>query len=327
MSYLVIDFGGTLAKYSVMTAEAQVLCGGEKLAPSDSKENFVAFICDLYKEVSDSHEIKGIAISIPGMIDSDTGFLHTAGSYVPLYGMDLKGELADKLPVPVSVENDGKCGALAEAWKGNLEECNDGIVLILGTGVAGGIIKDRRVHRGKHFSAGEFSYMLMDCEDNFRGTVLGKCGVSTLLFDACLKKGIDTSKCTNYQLYSMFLKEQPVLTEWNDKPEYANGMDGYQFFELLEQKDPDIVELYNNYTRNIARLILNLQLSFDPDKVLIGGGVSRQPRLIEDIRAQFQDLQKVYLGMLNVPAVIETCKFGNEANQYGALYHHLIQNQ
>lgn len=326
MNYLVIDFGGTLAKYSVMTAQAEVLASGEKTAPSDSKEHFLSFITELYRELC-GYTLAGVAISMPGIIDSDNGTLITAGSYLPLYGTDLKAELANQIPVPVTVENDGKCGALAEAWKGGLAECHDGIVLILGTGVAGGIIKDRRVHKGKHFSAGEFSYMLMDCEDQFMGTVLGKCGVSTLLFDACLKKGIDTAKCANHQLYSLFRKEPLQLSEWNDRPEYADGMNGYQFFELLEKEDPDIVQLYNQYVRNIARLILNLQLSFDPDKVLIGGGISRQPRLVEDIRAQFADVQKVYTGLLTLPCHIEVCRFGNEANQYGALYHHLNQGK
>lgn len=323
MNYLVIDFGGTLAKYSVMDGEGAILTGGEQLAPTENKEKFISFVCDLYREVCNEYVISGVAISMPGVIDGDTGFLHTAGSYLALYGMDLTEELKDKIPVPVTVENDGKCGALAEAWKGNLEDCRDGIVLILGTGVAGGIIKDRRVHRGKHFSAGEFSYMLMDCEDNFRGTVLYKCSVASLLYKTCLKKGVDIRKCSIYPIFSLFMQDEQSLTEWNDRPEYAEGINGYQFFELLEQLDPDIQALYGDFTRNIARLVLNLQLSYDADKVLIGGGISRQPRLLEDIRVQYHELEKIYKGMYTVPVELDVCKFGNEANQYGALYHHL----
>lgn len=51
------------------------------------------------------------------------------------------------------------CAALAEAWIGNLADCDDGIVVILGTGVGGGIIKDKKLHRGRHFTAGEFSFI------------------------------------------------------------------------------------------------------------------------------------------------------------------------
>ena len=68
--------------------------------------------------------------------------------------------LGSRCPVPVALENDGKAAALAEAWNGNLKDCQDGIAIILGTGVGGGIIKDRRVYRGRHAAAGEFSYLV-----------------------------------------------------------------------------------------------------------------------------------------------------------------------
>lgn len=326
MQYLTIDFGGTLVKYSVMDENCKVFERKEEKSPVESRELFLDFICRLYEEYKSDYEIGGIAVSMPGIIDGRNGLIQSAGAFLSLYGMNLCEELKDRLPVPFTVENDGKCGALAEVWQGNLKEQDDGIVLLLGTGVAGGIIKDRQIHRGKNLSAGEFSYILMGEEPGFYGTALYKCSVSALLFEACRRKGIDVRKSTNYELLSHFLVCSQELSEMNDLPEYAQGMNGYQFFELLEQGDADIRELYEDFTKNLARLILNLQLIYAPEKVLVGGGISRQPRLISDIRRQYDALEKTFLGVFPVPCKIDTCRFGNEANQYGALYHFLRQH-
>ncbi|MBR4762966.1 MAG: ROK family protein, partial [Lachnospiraceae bacterium] len=226
--------------------------------------------------------------------------------------------------VPVTMENDGKCGVLAEVWKGNLKDCTDGAVIILGTAVAGGIVKDRKVHKGKRFTAGELSFALVGIEDDMRSTAYYRCGVSPLLFNACMKKGIDVRKLPNHGLIEFpFIEDQKTFSEWNDRPEYAHGMNGLQFFELLEQGDPDITELYQQYLKDLARLVLNIQIFFDPDKILIGGGISRQERLVPDIRAALADLQEKVIMGYRFDTVIDVCYFMNEANQYGALYHFL----
>lgn len=326
MNYLVTDFGGTLAKYSIMNENCEIYKQAEHEAPLASKESFLDFLCQLYEENRKEYKIAGIAVSMPGVIDEKQGIIRSAGAYLELYGMHLKEELKDRIPVPVSVENDGKCGALAEVWRGNLKDCQDGIVLILGTAVAGGIIKDRKIHKGKNLSAGEFSYMLLGDEPSLRDTALLRCSVSALLFRACLAKGIDAHKMSNYDLMQHFFDCEQKLSSWDEAPEYAKGMDGYQFFELLEKGDQEIRKLYEEYIANLAKLVLNLQLVYAPEKILIGGGISRQPRLVKDIRAQYEKLQQIYMGVFSAPCEIETCYFENIANQYGALYLFLEEN-
>ena len=157
-----------------------------------------------------------------------------------------------------------------------------------------------------------------------RSTAYYRCGVSPLLFNACMKKGIDVTKLPNHGLTKFsFIEDQKSFSEWNDRPEYAHGMNGLQFFELLEQGDPDITELYQQYLKDLARLVLNIQIFFDPDKILIGGGISRQERLVPDIRAALADLQEKVIMGYRFDTVIDVCYFMNEANQYGALYHFL----
>ena len=326
MEYLVIDFGGTLVKYSVMNEQCVVAMQEEENAPVETKEAFLNFLYGLYARVSDKFHIGGVAVSMPGVIDTDSGYLRSAGAYPALYGMNLKEEAGKRIPVPLTVENDAKCGALAEVWRGNLKDCEDGIVLILGTGVGGGIVKNRRIHRGKSLSAGEFSFFILGDTAEARNMASAKCSVAALLFEAMRRKGIDLRKSRYYNAFQYFMSCEQTLSECDADPAYDHGMDGYQFFSLLEQGDPVIRQLYEEYTSHLALLIFNLQITYAPDKILIGGGISRQARLVPDIHAQYERIRKAMGIQFDLPCHLEVCWFGNEANQYGALYHFLTQN-
>ena len=222
MNYLTMDFGGTLAKYSVMDENCQVLLREEAPAPKASADQYYDFVTDVYTRNKEKFDLQGIALSMPGVLDSDSGLLIGSGAYIPLHGHNVVNELRERVDVPVTMENDGKCGVLAEVWKGNLKDCTDGAVIILGTAVAGGIVKDRKVHKGKRFTAGEFSFALVGIEDDMRSTAYYRCGVSPLLFNACMKKGIDVRKLPNHRLIEFpFIEDQKTFSSL-----FRNGMTG-----------------------------------------------------------------------------------------------------
>ena len=325
MQYLVMDFGGTLVKYSVMDETCAVFLRGEDDAPVADRAAFLEYLCALYERTCKTFSIGGVEVSMPGVIDAEAGYLRSAGAYSALYGMDLTETLKKWIPVPVSVENDAKCGALAEVWRGNLRDCDDGIVLILGTGVGGGIVKNRKIHRGKNLSAGEFSSFVLGDTAEPRNLAAAKCSVSALLFEAMRRKGIDLRKNRHYEMLRHILPCDQTLSAYDRDPAYDRGMDGHQFFALLEQGDPVIASLYAQYTYSLALLIFNLQISYAPEKVLIGGGISRQARLVPDIHAQYERIRKDAGVLFDLPCCLDVCRFGNEANQYGALYHFLCR--
>ncbi len=328
MNYLVIDFGGTLAKYSVMTEEAAVVSSNEEPAPLSSKEEFLNFICELFDRENAVQPLSGIAISMPGVIDGATGYVKTAGAYKKLYEMDLTGDLKDRIPVPVSVENDGKCGALAEVWKGNLSENNDGAVIILGTGIAGGIIKDRHIHRGRSLAAGEISSFILSDRVELKNAAATICSTAALLYRTMYELGIDIKKSPYHDNYGeiLHLKDQK-LSALNDDPQYDKGLDGYQFFTLLNDGNETVAKCYDEFIENLCALAFNIQIVFAPEKIVIGGGISRQPRLVSDMKSHMAQKISVMKHMLPViDCTLDVCKFGNEANQYGALYNYLELN-
>ena len=156
---LCIDVGGTAIKYGLIDAEVNLTDKGEVPTPYDGVEAYLDVLERLYRGVED--KVQGIAMSVPGVIDSENGICVSGGNLRFIENFNLAGELGRRVKVPVTVMNDAKSAAMAEARWGALADCRDGVVIVLGTGIGGALIKDGRVHFGKNFAAGEFSFITM----------------------------------------------------------------------------------------------------------------------------------------------------------------------
>lgn len=293
MKYLAVDIGGTSIKYALMDEDAHIGDRGSLRTPLDSLEHLLDELESLF--IKYKNEISGMAVSMPGVIDNVNGFCYTGGSLLYNQNINFVELLQGRCKTQITIENDGKCAALAEVWKGSLKFCNDGIVLVLGTGVGGGIIKDRKIHRGKHFSAGEFSFILTDRHSNneikdFFGFANG---------NEALRKLVASKKNSS-----------------------ADQLNGKIIFEMANKGDKDALDCIDKFARELAVQIHNLQVIFDPERVAIGGGISVQPLLIETTK---KHLNKIYEDLIYVVphAEIVPCDYFNDSNLIGALYNFL----
>ncbi|BCZ46024.1 sugar kinase [Clostridium gelidum] len=297
MKYLVLDIGGSAIKYALMTKELEFIEKGNIPTPIDNIENFVEAVGKLYDQYKD--HIEGMAISMPGVLDSENGYAYTGGHLEYNGGKEIVKILQERCKVKITIENDGKCAALAEVWKGSLKNYNDGVVIVLGTGVGGGIVRDKKIHKGRNFFAGEFSFMATNINDaqkieNCWGLVNG----SRALIDAAAK-----------------VKNIPV-----------EELDGYKVFEYANNNDEDVLKVLDDFTYKLAVQIFNLQCVLDSDIFAIGGGISAQDILIEYIKKNVEKHHKIF-GNFNVPKPkVVRCEFRNDANLIGALYNFIMHN-
>ena len=290
MNITVIDVGGTFIKHALMNEQSEILQRGKVPTPQTNRADFLNAIVDIYQSYSNA---QGLALSMPGIIDAVNGICLTCGALDYNNGLHIIDELQSKIPVKITVENDAKCAALAEASVGALADVNDGFVLIFGTGVGGAFIKDHKVWRGSHFAAGEVSINITDPdndssnENNFVGY---KCGVP--------------------QLCRYFAQEKNLPVD---------EVDGVMIFNAVEQNDPVAVDCLDRFTRRVAVEIFNLQMLFDPQRFAIGGGISAQPSFIRSIKKNLNTLYDDCWVQLPNRAEIVVCKFQNDANLIGAL--------
>jgi len=292
MRYLVFDVGGTAIKHALMNGNADILGQGEHPTPLDEVESFLDLIEGIYRQHTD---IDGIALSLPGIVDSEHGHAYTGGFLSYNADKPIAELVRARCKIPVSVENDGKCAALAEAWKGSLADCNDAIVVVLGTGIGGGIIKNKAIHKGKGYLAGEFTFIITNT-DQPKGNPL------TIFAEQC---GVPAGLC------------KPVA---ETKGMRISKVTGRTVFELANSGDREVLTILDGYCYKLALQLFNLQHIYNPEKIAIGGGISSQDILMRYIHANIAYIDTHHKLKLSVPNVVR-CEFKNDANLIGALHH------
>ena len=307
MKVMVFDVGGTEIKYSVMDDTMNYYESGSVPTPSDSQEHFLETMAEIYRPHRD--EVDGIALSLPGFIDAEHGVVKGGGAPSIIYniGTPVGPRLAEKCGCKVWIENDGKAAAIAELQRGVLKGCSNAAVFIIGTGVGGGIIANGQLVRGVHFTAGEYSFVNTNAEawDAPDQNMACQCSTSNLL---------------------KWYRARKALPE--DAP-----LDGRSFFAAANAGEPEALEVLRRFCHAVAVQIYNLTVLLDVEKVAIGGGISKQPLLLESLRSAYNGLYASRAGQAYMEGLprcqIVPCAFSSEANQVGvaAAYFEAMQKK
>lgn len=291
--YLGIDIGGTFIKYGVYTCDGIEISSDKVKTKASDVDEFVDSLVNIIKA---NDNVDGIGISMPGFVDVNTGMITDGGAIKPLTGKNLKSLIFEKCGIEIDIENDANCVALAEKWIGNGKDYSNFLALTIGTGIGGGIVINDKLYRGNRFMAGEFGYMIVDGFRNNRqesSTSSFIASMSALVSSTCKAKNLD-KEC----------------------------LSGEEIFKLIDDNDEDVLKVYNKWIENISLTIYNLVFTLNPEAVLIGGGVSKQVRVIEDIIKKIDEFDSRTSSFV----VIDSCKFNNDSGKIGAIYNHLVNN-
>lgn len=292
-AYMVLDIGGTYIKYAVMDDKSKKLEWGKIPTPKEGLDIFLDRITEIVHHYSNSFDIQGIALSSPGAVDVATGFVGGASAIPFIHGIYMTEKLKERTGLQVSIENDANCAALAEGWLGVAKGTDFYICIVIGTGIGGAIVINQSILRGANLHGGEFGYMIM-----------GESGKSPL-----------------QSTWSNVASTNSLVEEVERKKSLARGtLDGEEIFRLAEAGDTIANECIANLFKKLATGIYNLKYVLDPDKILIGGGISKRPDVIEGINSELAQLKN---DISTLDITVEACKFENDANLIGALFHFL----
>lgn len=290
--YLALDIGGSAIKYALMSKAGEFLEKGDVPTPLDSMDSLLSTMKTIYDKYS---EVVGIAISMPGVIDMEKGLAYTGGALTYIQNCRFASMIEELCKVPVTIGNDAKCAGYAEVGFGALQDVDDAIVLIFGTAIGGCLIKDKKVHQGKHFGAGEVSNLKLEAKDPYNP-----------LNSWAARNGI-------YGLN--YCVQQALQTE--------DSFTGKEIFAMANDGNQKVIDGIDAFCKDIAIQLFNLQVIFDPEKIAIGGGISAQPLLMEQIE---KNVKEVFTNSGNHPIAypqVVPCKYRNDANLLGAFYQHL----
>jgi glucokinase len=243
MQVLGIDVGGTKVEVTSVV-DGRALEPEQIPTPLDGgSEALIAGIETLGQKVIDRDGLpEAVGVGVPSQIDFATGTVVSSVN-IPLEGVPLKTELEQRFGVPVFVDNDANVAALAEAqWIEGGPACNL-LMLTLGTGVGGGVIIDGRVFRGATGLGAELGHMVIQADGL-------KCPGKTCPNHGCLE-----AYCSGSAL------------------ERAAGMPGEEVERRARAGDAEAQGYLDDLGRWLGVGISNFVNIFEPDHIVIGGGL------------------------------------------------------
>ena len=298
-----VDLGGTTVKLAFFDETGKMLHKWE--IPTVTENNGSQILPDIAKAIASYLEnnaiapasILGIGMGVPGPVDRK-GVVN--GCVNLGWGkFNVEEALSSLTGFPVRAGNDANLAALGECWKGSGQGYADMIMVTLGTGVGGGILMDGRIVCGARGSAGEIGNMIinrnepeMHTSGNY-GCVEQYCSATGIVRLA--KRHLRVCKTSS-------ILEGKTLT-------------CKDVFDAGKAGDPVALEILEEFYAYFGEFLANIATAFDPEAVIIGGGMSKaSPMLIDGMHPYF--LRHVFHASQGVEFKLAT--LGNDAGVYGA---------
>jgi len=266
MNVIGLDLGGTKLAGAVFNQTGEILF--KEVNPLEKRQG--KEVGDLINETikqlisfskSSKIEIKSIGISVPGIYYSKTGNVWAPN--IP--GWTDYPLLAEIMAMPenknlkVNIDSDRACYILGETWQGSARGCKDAIFLAIGTGIGAGILVDGTILRGHNDIAGAIGWMALN--QSFRDEY-SACGCFEYHASGEGIAKVTREILTNDHNYSGELKNKPI-----------DQITSHDIFEAFNSRDPIATKVLNECIAYWGMAVSNLVSTFNPEKIIFGGGV------------------------------------------------------
>ena len=309
MIYAGVDVGGTNIKIGLVDIKGTIFA--DNFIRTDKSKDYKGILDDIVADIKllcneagvDYHDIGGIGVGVPGVVDSRTGTVSYSANLgwrdVPLvHGLEVASGIR------AEAANDANCAAWGEYKFGSCRSMDNVILITLGTGVGSGIIIDGRLFDGVASAGGEAGHMII-----VKDGKQCNCGLK-----GCWECYASASALISQTAEAMKKYPDSIL---RDIAENEGKISGRTAFIAAEKGDKAGKEVVGNYIDYIATGLINLGNIFHPNAIIIGGGVSNEgAALIEPLE------EKVNAGLLasehNPKVRIIGASLGNKAGLIGA---------
>jgi glucokinase len=265
-----VDLGGTKAVAGAVDARLAVHYRARREVPTSDLPALLDTLSDLVDEVRNAvgGEVEGIGFGIPCLIDQDRG-LAASSVHLPINGVAFADVMAERLGLPVFMDNDGNLALLAEHRAGAARGERNAVMLTLGTGIAGAILIAGELYRGSQGAAGELGHMIVWADGP-------DCG------PGCPSRGCLESLVSGTALAreALRLAEHGPHTKLGRALAAGREVNGPLVTELAYDGDPDALALLASLGEWLGIGLVNVVNIFNPDVVVIGGGVIAAGELI-----------------------------------------------
>ena len=287
-----IDLGGTKTESIIIDQNGKEI---ERLR-KDTPKNYngtLDTVCELVTHLEKKHQKKcSVGVGSPGALSKETHCIK-GGNSTWINGRPLKKDIELRLNRKIFFENDANCFALSEAFDGSGSKHEIVFGVIIGTGVGGGLVINKKVINGFNNITGEWGHNQMPIGSNDKWN----------RHDCyCGKKGcIET-----------FLSGPGFSKHYFDM--YNDKLDAKIIQENANNGDEKALEFIFQYLDYLARGLAQVVNIIDPGAIVLGGGVSNMKQIYGNINSKL----KKYVFSDTVNTEIVKNKFGDSSGVRGA---------
>lgn len=236
-TYIGIDMGGTTIEGGLVSSHGRIIRRATSFVPSHRKKRTII------------RKVRGV---IEKLLNSNTrcvgiGLGWPAAVNIPIRGTTIRWILEKQFKLPVYLDNDANCFALAEALIGSGKKYSIVVGITLGTGVGCGIVIDKKLYHGKG-EASEFGHTSL----NYRGH---RCA------------------CGNYGCLEEYVGKRGVARL---AKKYGNAkIEGYDLYQLAQERNKEALLVWKEMGKLLGIGIVNAINAYDPEVIILGGKISR----------------------------------------------------
>lgn len=306
-----VDIGGTNLVAGLVDDNYKLIEKAECPANATrNDEEIVADIIMLCKEVMkkknlEEKDVQSIGIGIPGCHNPDTGVILYCAN-INFHNTPIVEMMKKELDIPVFLGNDADCAALGEAYAGATKEVDDSIMITIGTGIGGGIIINKKIYNGFNHIGGELGHIVIVSGGE-------TCG--------CGRKGC----WETYGSATALIRQTKAAIEANPESKLAkfvcgdiDKVNGKTAFDAMRAGCPVGTAVVEKYVEHFSTGITNIINIFQPEMIVIGGGVSKEGQPFIDMIMKHVTAERYGEGKGLPLTSLCTAELGNDAGVIGA---------
>lgn len=289
-----VDVGGTNIRAGAADIFGEPIYDKQQLTTKRGSRAVAAQLVEVATRVVEhargTHErLLGIGVSIPGVVDRETGRVRLAYNVSPDGVLDPLGAIGSRFGVPILIDNNVNLAALGEKSFGLARGVSTMVFIGVGAGVGMGIIMDDELVRGAHGGAGEIGYLPLvgdpfDPRHKLHGGLEDEVGAAGIL--------------------AAFADRDPARA-----PDVSSAQD---VFELAGRGNRAAGAVVQHAAARLGAAIATVCAILDPELVVLGGGIGSSPLLLSPVRG-------AAAALVPITARIETSLLGERAALQGAI--------
>lgn len=309
--YIGVDLGGTKIYTALADGEGKIL--EEIILPTEASrgtEQIIDKIKESIRFVSrdvNKEEIKSIGIGSPGPLDVKSGII-TEPPNLPIRNYNIVAELENEFGFKVYLDNDANAATLAEYTFGAGKGTENMVFITASTGVGAGAILNGKLYRGSTSNALELGHTTV----KYDGRVCG-CGNR-----GCVESLASGTAVRNIAIDAMNEEAETALKNYEE-------ISAKEIFDEAEKGDEFSMKVVRESMGYLGVVVANAANSYDPDMIVIGGGVSNSGQIVFDIINE--EMQERCLTPIRTNCKVQKAALGGRAGVLGAVALAIVESK